>query len=108
MSRADVLRIPDYLEHIVEGIERIHRYVSDVSEVNFLADEKTQDAVIRNFENIGEAAHNIERYHSTFADAHPDIPWTVVYANGNGAPKCAAYIGGHLALVADSPHHRNT
>ena len=83
MSKADVLRIPDYLEHIVEGIERIHRYVSDVSEVDFLADEKTQDAVIRNFENIGEAAHNIEHYHSKFADAHPDIPWTVVYAMRN-------------------------
>ena len=83
MSRADVLRIPDYLEHIVEGIERIHRYVSDVSEIDFLADEKTQDAVIRNFENIGEVAHNIERYHSTFADAHPDIQWTVVYAMRN-------------------------
>lgn len=83
MSKADILRIPDYLEHIIEAIERIHRYVEDVSEVAFLNDPKTQDAVVRNFEIIGEAAHNIERYHSAFANAHPEVPWTVVYAMRN-------------------------
>lgn len=67
MSKADVLRVPDYLGHIVEAIERIHRYVNNVSEANFLADEKTQDAVIRNFEIVGEASHNIERYHPDHA-----------------------------------------
>ncbi|MDO9046230.1 MAG: hypothetical protein Q7U66_00665 [Methylobacter sp.] len=43
MSKKDRLRIPDYLEHIVIAIERIHRYVEDMSEVGFLNDEKTQD-----------------------------------------------------------------
>jgi uncharacterized protein with HEPN domain len=55
MSKKDALRVADYLEHILEAIERIHRYVEDMSEVNFLDDEKTQDAVVRNFEIIGEA-----------------------------------------------------
>lgn len=59
MSKADALRLPEYLSHIIEAIERIHRYVSDMSEVDFLADEKTQDAVIRNFENIGEASRSL-------------------------------------------------
>jgi uncharacterized protein with HEPN domain len=83
MSRSDILRIPDYLEHIIEAIERIDEYLADVSEVTFLEDRKTQDAVIRNFEIIGEAAHNIERYHAQFAAAHPDVPWTVIYAVRN-------------------------
>ena len=61
MSKADALRLPEYLRHIIEAIERIHRYVEDVSEVTFLSDQKTQDAVIRNFEIIGEASRNIER-----------------------------------------------
>lgn len=39
--------------------------------------------MIRNFEIIGEAAHNIERYHAEFAANHPDVPWTVVYAMRN-------------------------
>jgi uncharacterized protein with HEPN domain len=83
MSKVDILRIPDYLGHILESIERIHLYIEDMSEVAFLEDRKTQDAVIRNFEIIGEAAHNIERYHAQFAADHPDVPWTVVYTMRN-------------------------
>ena len=83
MSKADILRVPDYLGHIVEAIERIHRYVDDVSEVAFLDDEKTQDAVIRNFEIIGEASHNIERYHPDYAASHPEIPWSLMYTMRN-------------------------
>ncbi len=83
MSKNDTLRIPDYLEHIVEAIERIDSYLTDTDEVAFLQDKKTQDAVVRNFEIIGEAAHNIELYHSAFATAHANIPWSVVYAMRN-------------------------
>ena len=39
----------DYLGHIVEAIDRIHRYVEDMTELTFLGDEKTQDAIVRNF-----------------------------------------------------------
>ncbi len=83
MSKKDIQRIPDYLEHIVEAIERIHRYVEDLSEVDFLEDEKTQDAVIRNFEILGEAARNIERYHPMYAEQHQEVPWAVMYAMRN-------------------------
>jgi uncharacterized protein with HEPN domain len=83
MSQADVLRIPDYLEHIVESIERIHRYVDDMDATAFLADDKTRDAVVRNYEIIGEAARNMERHHSAFAAQHPEIPWELMYAMRN-------------------------
>lgn len=83
MSKSDILRIPDYLAHIHEAIERIDRYLADTDEIAFLNDQKTQDAVIRNFEIIGEAAHNIERHHEAFATAHPEVPWTVIYAMRN-------------------------
>jgi uncharacterized protein with HEPN domain len=83
MSKADPLRIPDYLAHIIEAIERIDTYLADTDEVSFLNDQKTQDAVIRNFEVIGEAAHNIERHHTAFANSHPEVPWTVIYAMRN-------------------------
>lgn len=67
MSKKDIQRIPDYLAHILEAIERIHLYVEDMTEIAFLEDKKTQDAVIRNFEIMGEAAHNIyeTRHHAT-------------------------------------------
>ncbi len=74
MSRSDALRVVDYLRHIVEAIDRIHRYVLDMTELTFLGDEKTQDAVVRNFEILGEAAHNVEICHAAFAAAHPQVP----------------------------------
>ena len=83
MSKNDTLRIPDYLEHIIVAIARIHRYVEDMTEVDFLEDEKTQDAVVRNFEIIGEAAHNIETYHSSYAEAHSEVPWSLMYTMRN-------------------------
>lgn len=72
-------RLPDYLHHIVEAIDRIFLYTEDIDEPGFLSDAKTQDAVIRNFEVIGEAARNIERHDPNFANTHPDIPWGDAY-----------------------------
>jgi uncharacterized protein with HEPN domain len=83
MSKSDVLRLPDYLGHILQAIERIHRYIEDSDEVAFLQDEKTQDAVIRNFEIIGEAANNIKRYHTDFAQLHPEIKLNFAYEMRN-------------------------
>lgn len=73
MSR-DPQRLPDYLGHILEAIERIQHYVDDMDEVGFLNSKLVQDAVIRNLEVIGEASRNIERVHPEFAAAHPEIP----------------------------------
>lgn len=83
MSKTDVLRALDYLAHIVEAIDRIHRYVDDETALTFLSDEKTQDAVVRNFEILGEAAHNIEKFHPAFAQAHADVPWALLYTMRN-------------------------
>ena len=83
MSKADALRIRDYLEHILAAIDRINRYVLMMDEADFLADEKSQDAVIRNFEVIGEACRNVERYHSDYAATHQEVPWVIAYEMRN-------------------------
>ena len=83
MSKAGQLRIKDYLCHILEAIERISRYCGTMSQDEFLQDEKTQDAVIRNFEVIGEASRNIERHHPDFAAEHSYIPWGIAYEMRN-------------------------
>ncbi len=44
------------LDDILEAIEKIQRYTNGISIEDFFEDSKTQDAVIRNFEIIGEAA----------------------------------------------------
>ena len=86
MSKTDALRVPDYLAHIVEAIDRIHRYVDGMAEDAFLADEKTQDAVVRNFEILGEAAHNVEKLHPAFATRHAQVPWALMYTMRNRVP----------------------
>lgn len=75
MSPADQLRLADYLGHIQEAIERCQRYVEDMDEAAFQLDEKTQDAVIRTFEVIGEASNNVKKRFPQFAEQHPEIPW---------------------------------
>lgn len=51
-----------YLRHIIDSIEKIKSYVSNIeNEDDFLIDEKTQDAVVRNIEIIGEAASKISQ-----------------------------------------------
>ncbi|MBM3128475.1 MAG: DUF86 domain-containing protein [Chloroflexi bacterium] len=62
----------DYLQDIYGAIERIQRYVGDLSREQFEQDEKTQDAVIRNLEVIGEAAKHVSAL--TRRD-NPTIPW---------------------------------
>ena len=83
MSKTDILRLPEYLGHIVQAIDRVHRYVEDMVEVDFLQDEKTQDAVIRNFEVIGEASNNIKKYHPDFVRQHPEVPLNFAYEMRN-------------------------
>ena len=46
-------RLLDYLEHILQAVERIQDYTEDLDEVTFLKEDMTQDAVIRNLEVIG-------------------------------------------------------
>jgi uncharacterized protein with HEPN domain len=76
-------RLPDYLGHILQAIDRIQRYTSGMSEADFARSEVIQDAVIRNFEVIGEASRNIARDCPDFAAAHPELPLSFAYEMRN-------------------------
>ena len=78
MSR-DPLRLGDYLGHILEAISQIQNYCEDLDEVTFLKNRMIQDAVIRNFEIIGEASKNVERVAPEFVAAHPELPLAFAY-----------------------------
>lgn len=60
-----------YLVHIKECIEKIEEYTGQGESV-FSADSKTQDAVVRNFEIIGEA---VKRLSDETRQLAPNIPW---------------------------------
>lgn len=60
-----------YLIHISECIQRIENYVRGGKQT-FAQSRMAQDAVIRNFEIIGEAAKQISE---SLRKAHPEVPW---------------------------------
>jgi uncharacterized protein with HEPN domain len=57
---------------IALACRRIGRHLAGVDPHLFHADEKTQDAIIRQIEIMGEAA---KRLTPAFRDAHPHLPW---------------------------------
>ena len=63
-------RDSDFLGDILEAIKRITEYTSEYSWDRFITDNKTQDAVIRNLEIIGEAT---KRLSPEFRTNHTDI-----------------------------------
>lgn len=65
-----------YLEDIQLSMTRISEYIDDLSFISFKQDYKTVDAVIRNFEIIGEASKNLPDY---IKIKYPMIPWEEMY-----------------------------
>ena len=60
-----------YLGHIAERIDRIEKYAAP-GRNHFMSDDQAQDAIIRNFEIIGEA---VKRLSDQVLDRSEDIPW---------------------------------
>lgn len=65
----------DYVAHMLEAIDRIQIYTAGLTEADFRSSQLVQDAVIRNFEVIGEAAGNLLNVAPEIATSHPEIPW---------------------------------
>lgn len=61
-----------YLEDVEASCRKVMKYVEGYSFEEFLRDDKTFDAVIRNLEVIGEAVKHVPQ---DLTAGHPDIPW---------------------------------
>lgn len=75
MSEADNSRTFDYLDHMVEAITLATSFTEGMAKPDFLADRKTQQAVILNLIVLGEAASKIATEFPEFTTAHPALPW---------------------------------
>ena len=69
MSKRDHIIL---LEDIVESIEKTNRYTKNLHLSIFLSDKKTKDAVVRNFEIMGEA---VSRMSNEFKMLNKPIGW---------------------------------
>lgn len=61
-----------FLEDILGSIDKIGKYVRRLDYEDFIRDNKTLDAVIRNLEIIGEASKNIS---DDIRNEYKNIPW---------------------------------
>ena len=83
MNDKKALRVQDYIQHIVAAIERIETYVQGFDLTAFNRSSLVQDAVIRNFQIIGEAASKIQAADSAFAQNNPQLRLDLAYRMRN-------------------------
>ena len=69
------LRLADYVGHMLEAAQQACAYVEGMDKDDFLADRRTQQAVVMNLVIIGEAATRCLRDHDAFLEQFPDVPW---------------------------------
>ena len=65
--------VEDSLNDILEAACKAIEFVAEMDSENLADDDKTEYAVIRALEVVGEAARRIPE---TFREKHPDIPWS--------------------------------
>lgn len=83
-----------YIRHIYDCIGWVKEYVQDGKEA-FFEDHKTQDAVIRNLEVIGQAVKDFGT--ENLITSHPDAPWQQIAATRNFLAH--QYLGVDLKLI---------
>ncbi len=88
------------VEDMLEAIERILRYVDGMGLAEFLADDRTQDAVIRNLEVLGEASKRIPNH---ITARYPQIPWSRIGDMRNILVH--EYHSVDPEIILDSTHH---
>jgi len=69
-----------FLEDMLLSMNRVAEYINGLSFIEFKHDYKTVDAVIRNFEVIGEASKNLPK---EIKDKYPMVPWEEMYLMRN-------------------------
>jgi uncharacterized protein with HEPN domain len=73
----------DFMEHMLDAAGQIQIYMHGKSINDFFKDRLLQDAVIRNFEIIGEAARRLMLAEPDIQTKFPEIPFAAIYGMRN-------------------------
>ena len=85
-----------YLEDMQTSMLRIQEYIGNMEFRQFKMSYMVVDAVIRNFEIIGEAAKNV---HEWIKSKYPLVPWKEMYYMRNKIPH--EYFGIDYEIIWD-------
>ena len=64
-----------FLKHILESISNIEEFTKGISKEDFMNSTKTQDAVVRRIEIMGEATKNLPK---DFREKYKEVPWSEI------------------------------
>lgn len=68
-------RLSDYLNHMQQTAMDACSFVEGLGKDDFLADKRTQQAVIMSLVIIGEAATKVMDNYSEFVQSHQEVTW---------------------------------
>ncbi len=83
-----------YVDHILQCIKKIRKYVKIVDKKEFSKNDLLQDAIIRNFEVIGEASKKIS---PDFKKIYFEIPWKEI--SGMRDKSIPDYLGVDIEVI---------
>jgi len=83
-----------YIDHILQSINNIFEYTKGLSIQDFSDNKMVQDAVIRNFEIIGEATKKVS---DDYKQVHFEVPWKAM--SGMRDKLIHDYIGVDTAVI---------
>ena len=83
-----------YLRHLADYLQRIREYTADGRQ-QFMNDRKTQDAVIRNLEIVGQIVRDLGP--DSLAEQRPEVPWARIAGTRNILAH--QYLGVDLSLI---------
>lgn len=68
-------RLHDYLAHMLQAVQDALSFVDGLSKPDFIADKRTQQAVIMSLLIVGEASTKVMDGFAAFAQEHAEVPW---------------------------------
>lgn len=69
-------KLPVYISQMLDAATTACSYVEGYDKDDFLADQRTQQAVMMNVLIIAEVATKIAQNYPDFAAANPNVPWS--------------------------------